>query len=231
MLPTIINVDEFRRDQRHKPPCLSSLPLTASVLAFDPGGETGWSLMHVHPEALLPEEPDVTILGNIEEWQHGEIDCHNRKRSVGLTRVQSFDSSGECAGANECINLIRAWPGAIVVLEDFILEYFSKARDLLSPPRLNSVLQFHCWQNHRRFFLQMPAEKPEASDERLKEWGMYDSRGGLGHARDADRHALIFLRKAMAATEKGQRIREWAWPHLYAPGGEYWQEPPQAAVG
>jgi hypothetical protein len=56
----------------------------------------------------------------------------------------------------------------------------------------------------------MPAEKPTASDDRLKTWGMYTGGTGDRHSRDADRHALIFLRKLK---QKQGRIRA-AFPQI-----------------
>lgn len=218
MLPEIVDVDASRREHPcRKPP--KDLPLTASVLAFDPGGWTGWSLIHVHPEALLPEEPDVTILGNIEGWQHGEIFCGGKLKE---RRRCYLGPDAEAAGINECVSLIRSWPGAAVVLEDFILQYFSADRSLLSPVRINSTIdQWLWWHDWRKSHKQPPSAKPEASDERLKEWGMYDSRGSLEHARDADRHALIFLRAVCKVGQSARRLRAEMWPHLYGYGAPY----------
>lgn len=214
MLPDIVDVDAVRKPRpNRKPP--KDLPLTASVLAFDPGGWTGWSLMHVHPEALLPEEPEVTILGNIEGWEHGEIHC-------GGKHGCNTGPDAEAAGINECISLIRAWPGSAVVLEGFTLQYFSADPNLLSPVRINSAIDQWLWAHDwRTSHKQQPSEKPEACDERLKQWGMYDSRGGMGHARDADRHALIFLRSVCKVGMKARRLRETMWPHLYGYGSPY----------
>jgi hypothetical protein len=47
---------------------------------------------------------------------------------------------------------------------------------------------------------------------------VYDPTGGLIHARDADRHALLFLRKAKAKSQ----FRAQAWPHLFSRGGAYY---------
>jgi hypothetical protein len=41
------------------------------------------------------------------------------------------------------------------------------------------------------------------------------------HARDADRHAILFLRKAKTK----RAFRELAWPHLFGQRGAYWEGP------
>jgi hypothetical protein len=43
----------------------------ANLIAIDPGGTTGWSVMMVHPDALAVD--DVSILANIEHWSHGQL--------------------------------------------------------------------------------------------------------------------------------------------------------------
>lgn len=112
-----------------------------------------------------------------------------------------------------------------MVIESFILRQFSKDPNLLSPVRITASIAQDLWMHRRYYFTQSPAEaKTTATDERLKNWELYDSHGGMNHARDADRHAITFLRKACQASKVARELREQAWPHLYLPGRAYGPE-------
>ena len=163
------------------------------VVAIDPGKTTGWSVMMVHPEALT--DPEVSILANIDPWIHGEIDC-----------------TDENFGIEALDELIGCWPGAAVVFESFSLRKFSSDDDLLSPVRINATLGYLRWRCAVRVFYQSSEMALRtATDARLKLWGMYESEGGLVHARDADRHGITFLRRAKTIP----RLRNAAWPYIY----------------
>ena len=117
--------------------------------------------------------------------------------------------------------LISDWPTAAVVVEDFILraERKEKSRELLSPVRLTAKLETYLWRDGRRMFLQQPAQaKTTISNERLKMWNCYTGTGAQEHARDADRHAMLFLRRCMGP--QGVQLKRNAWPHVYALEGE-----------
>lgn len=170
----------------------------ANLCAFDPGGTTGWSVMSVHPDALV--EDDVKVLENIEHWAHGQF------------------SGDEDKITQQMLELLEAWPDAVVVIEDFILRAYRKDDDLLSPVRITSKLEFglQFWPGLYgvvpRIFKQQPSlAKSAVTDDRLREWGMYEREGGEEHARDADRHSLTFLRRA----KESERLRKVAWPELY----------------
>lgn len=202
-------------------PRLSELCTNAVTIWFDPGVTTGWSVMSVHPEALV--NPDYKILSNIEHWTHGQIDCGHRR---GLSDVRDiFDGegrleyselavnlAGECEGVAEMLQIVDDWPGASVGLEDFILRMKSMDRELLSPVRMTAAFDFGMYTRGFQTFRQQPSEaKGLATDDRLKSWGFYERSGGMNHARDADRHCITWLRKMKAK----KLLREAAWPHLY----------------
>lgn len=186
-----------------------------TVIAIDPGGTTGWSRMVVHPEAL--SNPDVSILENIDHHSNGQI----RAIPVSHGKVTVLNLSME---ERRCVNAIMTdvmypWFGAAVVIEDFLLRKKSMDRELLSPVRLTAALEWAIVEQQLNMTLhrQQPAEaKTGADDERLKRWGLYKRAGGQQHARDADRHAIIFFRKAK---QRGN-LRHSAWPHIYTPSGE-----------
>lgn len=182
-----------------------------TVVAFDFGGVTGWSAMTVHPEALM--DPQIKILDNVEHHAWGQIDARGP------------DAEVQCV--KESLEIVRGFPGCAVLMEDFILRMYSKSRELLSPVRLNAMLdyaletQLRVSVTHR----QQPSEaKSVVTDDRLKIWGFYTSEGGQEHARDADRHAILFLRKAKDPQRGALRRAVW-WPHLYGADAPYYVPP------
>ena len=174
------------------------LPMDAvPILAVDPGGTTGWSLL-VLPKTFMGESiwtyNQETLLKHKIEWQHGEIDC----------------LKDELLGTYNLKQLIDSWPSAIVVMEGFQLRQMAVD---LAPVRIIARIEDHLWRNGRPMVTQMPAMKATVNDQRLKLWNVYTSAGGLQHARDADRHALVFMRRCLE--RKGIELRSAAWPHLY----------------
>jgi hypothetical protein len=193
------------------------LGASPAVISIDPGGTSGWSILQVHPVALLDTE--FPILTNIECWQNGQF------------------TGNENQQAKDVLDLIDAWPGCAVVMEGFILRKFSSDDELLSPVRLIAKIEYGLWLLGMTYFPQQPSEaKSVATDDRLKNWGLYKSEGGMQHARDADRHGITFLRKC----KQKAGLRGYAWPHLYGEGAEFGpdlpvaEQPvqqPEAAVG
>jgi hypothetical protein len=162
-----------------------------TVIAFDPGGTTGWAVITVHPDAL--EDPDVPILENILHWDQGQI--------VGDEHSQ----------VDHIIEMLDLWDGAAVLFEDFELRTMAAE---LSPVRITNTVSWaltRLFDPPRNIFLQMPAmAMTTATDARLRRWKLY--RPGQEHARDATRHAIVFLRRAKQAA----RMRAAAFPHAYA---------------
>lgn len=188
----------------------------ATVIALDPGGTTGWSLISVHPEALT--EPNADFLDNIFVHQHGQVDCGTHRGNLASSLHDGISVDGEFSGVYDLAHFIESWPVAAIVIEDFQLRTMRMDRELLSPVRVTAALGYSIWLSGRDYHVQTPADaKRICTDDRLKAWGMYDPAGNLRHARDADRHAILFLRKAKNNT----RFRAMAFPHLYGTRGAY----------
>lgn len=147
-----------------------------------------------------------------------EVDFAEQKaNAIQGSDVLGISTTGEAAGASELLALVDGWPGAAVVMEDFILRKFDQGRDILSPVRVMEKIEFGLWVlgRDKQAFRQQPSlAKTTATDERLQSWGFYRRDGGLKHARDADRHAITFLRRCSQG-KAGRLLREQAWPHLY----------------
>jgi hypothetical protein len=186
----------------------------ASVVAIDPGGTSGWTVMSVHPDAL--DHDGFNVLDNVEWYEFGEF--------VGSEDRQVC----------EALELVDAWPDAAVVIEDFRLRQFRADDDLLSPVRVGQSLGWAVRVGarptpllniededeeipaiavpRRSVFMQGPSDAlGTVTDDRLKRWGYYRSHSGP-HARDATRHALYFYRQALAKPV----LRKEAWPDLFS---------------
>lgn len=171
-----------------------------TVLAFDPGGTTGWSLITV-PKMLLStrDSPITELFDARKDWQHGQI------------------SGNECDQVDAMLRLCRLHFHACIVIEDFTLRRFDHDKEMLSPVRLTAMLDYalHARSDRRTTFRQQPSEAMQiATDTYLKQLNLYERKGGMGHARDADRHAVLWLRKAHDARRGPARRHEW-WPHLF----------------
>lgn len=91
-----------------------------TVIAYDPGGTTGWALLSLYPEAV---NPGYRILDNVVFWTCGQF--------VGRTVAQG----------REMALLAAAWPSAHIVVEDFILRTYRQDRVLLEPVRVTSSFE------------------------------------------------------------------------------------------
>lgn len=179
------------------------LGIRVPILAFDPGGTTGWSLLvlprNIQRKDVFSWPPDA-ILASAKVWEHGEI----------------VTTGDEDNAAYQMARLCQMWPGAAIVIEDFILrvERKEKSRELLSPVRITAKLEAYLWKTGRKPFLQDPSQGKRMTDERLALLGALVDDGLPDHARDADRHAVMFLKRCIGP--QGVSLKRSAWPHLYS---------------
>lgn len=162
-----------------------------TVASFDPGGTTGWSIMTVHPAALA--DPALSVLDNIFHWEQGQID------------------GNEYEQVDQILELLEHWDGATVLFEGFKL--LTTAAEL-SPVRITATVSWalqRLYDPPRVMFQQMPREKDQATDDRLRRWKLYRADGQV-HARDATRHAILFMRRA----KRGRALRSAAFPSQFA---------------
>lgn len=169
------------------------------ILGIDPGGVTGWSLLILRRKYadtdILEEGNQKLALNTKIKWWHGEIDCR-KSNSIGFATLRK---------------VLEDWPSAAIVAESFFIR--QRAVDL-APVKFLALLDDYAWQNRRKVFYQQASQaKTTATDDRLRQWNCYTAEGGLGHARDADRHVLLFMRRCFGA--QGKWLREQAWPHIY----------------
>lgn len=146
-----------------------------TVIAYDPGGVTGWAVISVHPDALL--DPDCYILDNITHFSCGQF--------IG----------NEFEHVDQMLWLADYWPSAGLVVEDFILRKFDMSRNLLAPVRLTAAFRYTLMPE-RFVHIQAPQlAKTTVTDARLRAMGFWEQTAGAVHARDAIRHVLTFYKR------------------------------------
>lgn len=156
-----------------------------TVIAFDPGGTTGWCLIGVHPDSI--KDRQYRIVDNIVFWSVGEY-------------IGDEDQQTEMM-----LELVDAWPLAKVVIEDFVLRKFSSARELLSPVRITAKFEYGMKIHRKRPFIIQPGKlaMDAVTDARIKRMGMWPPlSGGEDHKRDAFRHAMTWLKRAKKLHER-----------------------------
>lgn len=171
-----------------------------TIIAYDPGGVTGWAMMQVASEAL--SDPDYLIMQNVTHFACGQF--------LGT----------EFAQVDQMVQLAEDWPGAGLVCEDFVLRKFDKARELLSPVRITSAFRYtmsKCesyvdGQDGRLVRLQQPSlAMTTVTDDRLKAMRYFERTAGAPHARDATRHVITFARRL----KEDVRLRSAVFPALF----------------
>lgn len=178
------------QDERREEVPLAGLP---RVFAVDPGENTGWAVLWWDPDVLW--DPAAPIIRSHVAWRAGTVSggTENEQVALVLRHLRKYGSGRE---------------GTALVIEDFVLRKMVTAdRNLLSPVRITSKLEFSAWRGlrcvdgeTRRWepSYQSPSDaKNVCTDERLKLWNMYAE--GPDHARDAVRHAALHLRKLRAS--------------------------------
>lgn len=173
-----------------------------AVLAYDPGGTTGWSVLCVKPRDLLNVKKPI----NSRLFQHiasGQI--------VGSEHAQ----------IDQLTEIIDMWPEAAVLGESFVQRIRNtnlETDPAYSPVRINAVLKWWLATEDRFLFKQSPDmgksswTDPMLVKSKMEPGGGYKNR----HARDAMRHGLTFIERA----RKQKGLRHAAWPKFYNDKGE-----------
>lgn len=159
------------------------------LICFDPGGTTGWSRMTLRHNCFEEKHTLDDILDGCY-WEHGQIDC------------SSVDP-----GAKVMRRLVNEFPTAAVVSESFFLRQM--AVDLV-PVELIAILRHHLWVLGRTLHTQQASQGKRMTDDRLKNLGVYTSQYGWQHARDADRHLIMIIRRCLEP--KGIQLQQRLWP-------------------
>lgn len=174
--------------------------LWCEVLAYDPGGTTGWSVMCVKPKEMLSDKPLTPRL--LTHWAHGQIE------------------GDENTQIDQLVELVDVWPHAAVVGESFVQKIRNTALETdpaYSPVRINTVVRWWLATEDRQLFKQSANQaKGRWTDERLDRAKLNPGGGHpYRHARDGVRHAALFIGRA----RETKSLRHRAWPQFFDEDG------------
>jgi hypothetical protein len=204
-----------------------------TVVWYDGGGTTGWTVISVHPDALT--DPECRVTDNITHFATGEF------------------YGNEFMQVDQMISLAELWPGAAIGVEQWV-HYDSthgrKDSNMTSLERINAAFRYglyhRCWERaefvvavngklgepidllspegnpirrepplvHRQTaqFMKEGLALPILSVIRWQGRSLAELCSGSEHKSDATRHALLFLRRL----KRNPKLRKEAFPALTA---------------
>lgn len=129
------------------------------VVSFDPGGTIGWAYFIVHYRAF--SRPEHKALRFLKSWDCGEFDgteSQQLRRAEALIRRAHYEPMPYTTRTD-------------VVSEDFELTQLIGGVNLLSPVRINAVLQWICEHQGLQLNLQKRQMRTQVTPERLELFG------------------------------------------------------------
>lgn len=190
------------------------------VFAIDPGLDTGWSAWKV-PVARLRATGATRTLPWCR-WRHGTIQrsappgtghiaqAISDSRHVTMILDQSRRMYEEFVYESDEEGEAEGWESDVFVyvLESFDLRMMSMDTNLLAPVRVNDRIldRMYLAESELPLYMQSPSDaKTTVTDARLKTWNVYNRSDTL-HSRDADRHAILFIRRFADDRELQSRL-------------------------
>lgn len=160
-----------------------------NLIAFDPGGRTGWAWWRIHYRAF--SRPEHKVLANVMHHASGEY---------GGTE---HDNVNQCLGLIDKAREGRYRSRMHVVSEGFQLTQIKGGKNLLIPERINTLLEWELSKRGMTLTIQGRAERTGVTHDKLKAMG-YKKR----YPKDefaAMQHGVTWLFK-----EK-EKSKRWPW--------------------
>lgn len=172
------------------------------VCAFDPGETTGWSVWRAPVGTLVGQGTRRTLARS--KWALGQIRSSQDALARGDGDSDMVDKMLEI-GRWAFEEFVHEDDEFVFVHEGFRLRMMSMDDNLLAPVRVNAIFRDRLRGTGTQVYKQDPSEaKITITDARLREWSVYKK--GMEHARDAERHAILFLRKFASTPRLRRRI-------------------------
>jgi hypothetical protein len=161
-------------------------PNELHLVWFDPGaGATGWTHFVVNAKAF--SRPEHKILANLISWNCGEFTGTENEQLRQAERLILSRHLGQFR---------NRWD---VGTEDFQLTQTKGGKNLLSPERINAVLDWICFNQGITLKYQNRAMRTQTTKEKLKLYGF-----GTGFRKDefaAMQHTVLHLKRIKAESK------------------------------
>lgn len=166
-------------------------PFDTFIVGVDPGVTTGVSVIGFDREYGIPLPSEVEIWGSTQ-YSYGN--------SGNLEDILGDDDDIEQT-ISQIVGDIAAYLSkfgeVIVSIEDFIIRKMNTSRDFLAPVRITAGIRQEIFSHCDIGFVSYtPADaKAICNDKRMDIWGYEIETQKDRHSRDADRHAVLTLRR------------------------------------
>lgn len=163
------------------------------VVWADPGGNTGWSVHRVDIKRLLAVGQVASVADTW--WNSGQFRAADTSAAVD-SYMALCRAAWDKAGVDDIV---------VIGCESFTLMMQSKDPALLEPVRFLAVLRDRLRGTGVGVEVQSASDmKGTITEQRLKLWGLW--KPGAEHARDAQRHGILFLRRFATQPELRSRV-------------------------
>lgn len=151
------------------------------LVFFDPGGTIGWAHFIVDYRAF--SRPRNKVLANLISWDCGEFsgtETEQISAAVALIRRAHYEPMPFTTRTD-------------VGTEDFDLKQLIGGKELLSPVRINAVLDWECRKQGLTLEYQLPTQRTQMTAERLELCGFHSplQRRWSKHGRGKDAFAAM----------------------------------------
>lgn len=163
------------------------------LVAFDPGGTLGWARLDLSVKAF--SRPEHKVLANVLDWDCGEF-TGTENENLNAASLLIFDDA-LWSGPYQ--------PNVQFLTEDFDLVQTIGGKTLLSPVRINAVLDWEVSKVGRKLNYQNRAMRVSMTADRLTkagfknplrpETGTWSKTGKGKDAFAALQHAIVWLRR------------------------------------
>lgn len=159
-----------------------------NIVAFDPGGTIGWTRLLVDRNLFCdPNNPNW--LGAILKWKTGELQGTEHEqiakclRLIHVARFEPMPFVSDCS----------------FVSEDFELTQIMGGKELVSPVRINAVLEWELAKQGLKLNYQSRSMRTNTTSVRLRRWG-FKTKGKDSFA--SFQHAIVHLRRLKKEADK-----------------------------
>jgi hypothetical protein len=176
------------------------------ILSFDPGGTIGWAHFVFDYQAF--SRPENKLLRWLLSWNCGEY-AGTELEQLDLATAATWN----CHFPNEYNSRLD------VIAEDFELTQLIGGKNLLSPVRINAVIDWECRKHGLALQLQKRQMRTAVTPERLNLYGFEGRWTTTGRGKDAFaamQHAVVWARRIK------EKSKAQPWKLCDGQVGRYW---------